>query len=317
MDLESAYGLIEGAIDAGRPAHGYLIVGDVRGDAMELAERVLERLFGPEHVKDRAHPDIHWLLPEMKTRIISVESMRARIVDPMEKTAFAGGWKAGVVVSADRLRKESANAFLKTLEEPPQQTIFLLLTDSPEQILPTIISRCQRIDLERPGGRRLSEPWLSRTLTVLSDPGLAGVTAKAAAAMRLTGLLSELKDKAEEVVAEEGQYEDEGPGEETTKEQVAALVSSVYREYRTDFTLAVSSWFRDLASVCAAGAEVPLHNPDYRAILADRASHITRAQAFRNVDAVEEMSRAFDRNMKEDVALFALTDAVQFGVEAK
>ena len=317
MDLESAYGLIEGAIDAGRPAHGYLIVGDVRGDAMELAERVLGRLFGPEHIKDRAHPDIHWLLPELTTRIISVEAMRTRIVDPMAQTAFAGGWKAGVVVSADRLRKESANAFLKTLEEPPPHTIFLLLTDSPEQILPTIISRCQRIDLERPGGRRLAEPWLSRVLTILSDPGLAGVTAKAAAAMRLAGLLAELKDKAEEVVGEEHEFEDDGPGEETTKEQLKALVSSVYREYRTDFALAVSSWFRDLAAVCAAGPDVPLRNPDYRAILSDRAAHVTRAQAFRNVEAVEEMSRSFDRNMKEETVLFAFTDAVQFGVEAR
>ena len=64
MDTEAAYTLIENAISAGRPAHGYLIVGDVRGAALELAERVLERLFGSEHVKDRAHPDIHWLTPE-------------------------------------------------------------------------------------------------------------------------------------------------------------------------------------------------------------------------------------------------------------
>ena len=46
MDTEAAYTLIENAISAGRPAHGYLIVGDVRGAALELAERVLERLFG-------------------------------------------------------------------------------------------------------------------------------------------------------------------------------------------------------------------------------------------------------------------------------
>ena len=88
MDVESAYNLIENAISAGRPAHGYLIVGDVRGDALELAERVLELLFGSEHVKDHAHPDIHWLAPELKSRVISVESMHERLVDPMSHTAF-------------------------------------------------------------------------------------------------------------------------------------------------------------------------------------------------------------------------------------
>lgn len=317
MDVESAYGLVENAISSGRPAHGYLIVGDVRGDAMELAERILERIFGPEHVKDHAHPDIHWLAPELTSRIISVESMRTRMVDPMAQTAFAGGWKAGVVVSADRLKTESANAFLKTLEEPTPQTIFLLLTDSPEQILPTIISRCQRLDLERPGGRRLSEPWLSRVLTILSDPALAGVTAKAAAAMRMAGLLEELEEKAEELVDEERNADEDGPGEETDKNQIKARISARYREFRTDFALAAASWFRDLAAVKVAGPDVPLSNPDYKAILVERAAHMTRAQAFRNVAAVDEMSRAFDRNMKEDMVLFAFTDAIQFGVEAR
>ena len=316
MDIESAYQLIEKAIDAGRTAHGYLIVGSIRGEAMELAERVLERLFGQEHVKDRAHPDIHWLTPEMKSRVIAVDAMRGRIVDPMTQTAFSGGWKAGVVVAADRLQKESANAFLKTLEEPPPKTIFLLLTETPEQLLPTIVSRCQRIDLMKPGGRRLAEPWLSRTLTILSAENLAGVTAKAAAAMRLAGLLAEIKEKAEELVGEETAFDDDGPGEETTKEQVKALVESRYREFRADFALALDSWFRDLAAVRAAGADAPLRNPDYRTLLVGRAGRLTLAQAFRNIEAVAELARAFERNMKEEMVLFAFTDAVQFGVEA-
>ena len=317
MDTEAAYTLIENAISAGRPAHGYLIVGDVRGAALELAERVLERLFGAEHVKDRAHPDIHWLAPELKSRVISVESMHERLVDPMAQTAFAGGWKAGVVVAAECLNPTSANAFLKTLEEPTPQTIFLLLTDSPERLLPTIVSRCQRIDLVQPGGHRLSEPWLSRLLTILSDPALSGVTAKAATAMRIAGLLAELKEKAEELVDEETATEDEGPGEETTKDQFKALVESRYREFRTGVARELSGWFRDLAAIRAAGADVPLVNPDYRAILEARAAHLTRAQAFRNVEAVEELVRALGRNMKEDMALFAFTDAVQFGAEGK
>ena len=315
MDIEAAYTLIENAIAVGRPAHGYLIVGDVRGAALELAERVLERLFGAEHVKDRAHPDIHWLAPELKSRVISVESMHERLVDPMAQTAFAGGWKAGVVVAAECLNPTSANAFLKTLEEPPPQTIFLLLTDSPERLLPTIVSRCQRIDLVQPGGHRLSEPWLSRLLTILSDPALAGVTAKAAASMRMAGLLAELKEKAEELVNEETATEDEGPGEETTKDQFKALVESRYREFRTGVARELSGWFRDLAAIRVAGSDAPLLNPDYRAILEARAAHLTRAQAFRNVEAVEELVRALGRNMKEDMVLFAFTDAVQFGAE--
>ena len=155
MEVDRAYELIERAVKAGRAANAYLLVGGVRGMAGELAERVLHLLFGPGDL--RVHPDIHRLMPEKKTRIISVEAMRERMIEPMEKTTFMGGWKAGVVLGADRLRTESANAFLKTLEEPPPHTLFLLLSERPEQLLPTIISRCQRIDLPDARAQQLEE----------------------------------------------------------------------------------------------------------------------------------------------------------------
>ena len=117
MTLDEAYDLICKAIDAGRPANGYLVVGGVRGLGAELADRVLRHLYG--EVDLAAHPDIHRLSPEKKSRIISVEAIRERLIAPMDMTSFQGGWKAGVVFGADRLRAEAANAFLKTLEEPP------------------------------------------------------------------------------------------------------------------------------------------------------------------------------------------------------
>lgn len=149
MEVGSAYSLISRAIECGKAATGYLIVGDVRGNASELAELVLRKLFpgAVEQVANRTHPDIVWLEPEGKSRIIKVESVRERLVEPMNATSFSGGWKVGVVCGADRMREEAANAFLKTLEEPTPKTMFLLLTDAPDAILPTIVSRTQRIEL--------------------------------------------------------------------------------------------------------------------------------------------------------------------------
>lgn len=154
MDVAEAYTLIARAIDTGRAAHGYLIVGAVRGNAQELAAKILEKLFPNEldQVRAGSHPDVVTLEPEGKARIISVDSMRERLIAPMSLAAFSGGWKVGVIVCADRLRTESANAFLKSLEEPTPKTMYLLLTDQPDAILPTIISRSQRIDLPLPPG---------------------------------------------------------------------------------------------------------------------------------------------------------------------
>ena len=187
MDVSEAQTLISSAIDAGRAAHGYLIVGGVRGNAAELADLILQKLFPDalEQLAAHSHPDVVTLEPEGKARIISVESMRERIVEPMATTSFSGGWKVGVIYGADRLRAESANAFLKSLEEPPPKTMYLLLTDQPDAILPTIVSRTQRIDLPLPAGI-LEDETLEEVASLFAARDAAGLAAK----------LAELKDEA-------------------------------------------------------------------------------------------------------------------------
>lgn len=153
MEVDSAYGLIAHAIDEGKAATGYLIVGDVRGNCAELTEMILKKLYpeAQDQIENRSHPDVVYLEPEGKSRIIKVESVREKLVETMNVTSFSGGWKTGVICGADRMKAEAANSFLKTLEEPTAKTMFLLLTDAPEMMLPTIISRTQRIDLEVTG----------------------------------------------------------------------------------------------------------------------------------------------------------------------
>ena len=325
MTVDEAYDRICRAIDAGRPANGYLVVGGVRGMGGELSDRVLRHIFGD--VDLLAHPDIHRLAPEKKSRIISVESMRTRLVGAMEMTSYQGGWKAGVVVNADRMKAEASNAFLKTLEEPPPRTLFLLLTERPEQLLPTIVSRCQRVDLPDARARLLDEPWRGRVIDILASDALVGQTARAAAAARLAAVLEELKEKAKDLVDEEVTEIDDGAGEEASKDSVDALVSSRYREFRVDFTATVMSWFRDLMALRAAppshsadddsGARTPLVNESRRSVLETRAARLTHAAAFANIEAVEEFATSLDRNLPEPALLGLLADRLHYGTEAK
>ena len=189
MDIDEAYSLIAHAIDTGHAAHGYLIVGDLKGACDVLAERVLKKLFPDElaQIASKSHPDVAYLEPEGAKRIIKVESMRERIVEPMSLAAFSGGWKVGVIVGADRMEPPSANAFLKSLEEPTPKTLYLMLTDQPDAILPTIVSRSQRIDLP------LSEGLLDgEDFEAVSE----AFAAKDAAA--LAAILSALKEDADD-----------------------------------------------------------------------------------------------------------------------
>ncbi len=189
MEVDEAVSLISRAIDAGRAAHGYLVVGDLKGGCDILLDRILKKLFPDEiaQIDSKSHPDVAYLEPEGAKRIIKVESMRERIVEPMSLAAFSGGWKVGVIVGADRMEAPSANAFLKSLEEPTPKTLYLMLTDQPDAILPTIVSRSQRIDLP------LSEGLL--------DEGDANEVAEAFAAKDASALaakLAELKNGADD-----------------------------------------------------------------------------------------------------------------------
>jgi DNA polymerase-3 subunit delta' len=322
MDIDEAYKLIERAVTTGRTAHGYLVVGGLRGMAGELAERVLRLLFGDGDL--RAHPDVHRLAPEKKSRIISVDAVRTRMVNPVGATAFKGGWKAGVIYGADRLNDQSANAFLKTLEEPPPKTLFLLLTDQPERLLPTIVSRCQRIDLADAQTRSLVEPYRGEVLNVLASDRLVTATAKAAAAGRLCAVLEKLRKVAADEVEAEVDVADDGPGEEVGKDAFSALVESRYKEYRADFVVTLMSWFRDLMALAAhppshsayddGEGGAPLLNEARRGVLETRAANLSLASTLRNVEAVEEFATSLSRNMQELPLLMFLADRLRFGV---
>lgn len=189
MDVGEAFNLISHAIDAGRPAHGYLIVGDVENSGERLVGMILEKLFpdAAQQLRSKSHPDVVTLEPEGKARVISVDSMREKIVEPMSLAAFSGGWKVGVVKCVDRLNPQSANAFLKSLEEPTPMTMYLMLTDQPDSILPTIVSRSQRIDLPLSEGILEGEAYdaVSEAFAVKDAP-------------RLAEILGELKSEAED-----------------------------------------------------------------------------------------------------------------------
>lgn len=203
MEGRDAFSLIARAIDAGTAANGYLVVGGVRGNAAELADLILRKLFPDAlaQVEGKCHPDVVTLEPEGKSRTIHVGSMRENLIEPMSVTAFSGGWKVGVVVGADRMELAAANAFLKSLEEPTPKTMYLLLTDAPDAVLPTIVSRCQRVDLKLPLGILEGEAY-DDVAEIFEGNVAPGVFEKAQAGKRLAEILAGLKeDAADEDVA--------------------------------------------------------------------------------------------------------------------
>jgi DNA polymerase III subunit delta' len=159
---------------AGRKIHHAWLLAGPRGVgkasfARSAARRVLADAAGPatglsgvETVDDHpvvklveagSHPDMRWLerLAKEKgeglARDITIKQVR-ELGEFMGMTAALSAWRVAVIDSMDELNKEASNALLKMLEEPPPNTLFLLVSHAPGRLLPTIRSRCRLLHFE-------------------------------------------------------------------------------------------------------------------------------------------------------------------------
>lgn len=162
------------SIEQGRMGHSYLLTGD-RADSLEnlalgLAAQVLD-------AAPQEHPDFHSVRPESKSRHITVEQMR-ELERELYLRPYSAPLKVAVIFDAERMcigSASAANAFLKTLEEPPAHTLILLTSGRPAMLLPTIISRCLRLDLgfEDIDAGAVHEPeWIRPWYDAQSNPAL-------------------------------------------------------------------------------------------------------------------------------------------------
>ena len=120
---------------------------------------------GPcRRVLSDTHPDVHTITPEKGKQTIGVGVLRDVLAEVSVKS-FEGTVKALIFPEAERMTPAAQNCLLKTLEEPPQDTVFFLITDQPGALLPTIVSRCRVIRFHP-----LSTQDAERRLIALGEP---------------------------------------------------------------------------------------------------------------------------------------------------
>jgi DNA polymerase-3 subunit delta' len=106
------------------------------------------------------HPDLVRVSPEAEGKPIRVDQVR-ELIEHLHSTAQQGGYRVVIMRPAESLNTSSANALLKILEEPGRNTVLLLISHQPGQLMPTIRSRCQRIDFAIPPAQQ-GERWLQQ-----------------------------------------------------------------------------------------------------------------------------------------------------------
>ena len=227
------------------------------------------------------HPDLRLVEPfdvdedgtVTPTEVIKIDAIR-NLTQWSQRTSHRGVAKVAVIVPADRMHAPTANALLKTLEEPPSATYLLLVAHQAGRLLPTIASRCQRHVVPLPA-RDASIAWLASQDVRNPEQMLAqaGGAPLIAAAIAERGLESERNAWLDALanprtlapVALAARVE--LGGRDQRRERLAAAV---------DWLVA---WTADLARVCAGGA--PSRNPGRRAALAVLAAQVARLPLFR------------------------------------
>lgn len=108
------------------------------------------------------HPDLNIIEPEEAGKQIKIAQVR-ELIDYVSLKSFSGKQKIAIIEPADAMNRATSNALLKTLEEPPAQSMLLLLSHRPSKLPITIRSRCQRIDF-KPADRQIATDWLRQKI---------------------------------------------------------------------------------------------------------------------------------------------------------
>lgn len=300
--FQRAWEGIEKGWENGQLAHAYLLQGAPHGAALRFADKLLNLIFDNHpQIATRTHPDLAWIEPQSKSRQITIDQIRDDLIRPFSQTSFSGGWKVGVILCADRMNAYTANSLLKTLEEPPPKSLLLLITDEPQSLLPTISSRCQRIALTAED-EEVSRHWKKPLIDILSDLPPANAPEAGLLTGRLVLLLKELQNEIE--AEEEARIPEDMPSKEA-KALLDGRIGSRMVEIRTDILRTMLKWQRDVLMLVLA-QEDSLHFPEYKEVLERQAESCSRAEALKQITAVEEAARLLDRNLPAELVFESL-----------
>ena len=262
--------LLQRSLERGRLAHAYLFSGGEL-ESLEAIARTLAKTLNCEQPVRRNgmsidccdhclacrktdhwnQPDVHWVRPESKSRIITIAQMRD-LMKEIQLKAKESQYKVSIIVAADRLRVEGANAFLKTLEEPPPDSVIVLLTTDSQRVLETLISRCLRLSFGGSGPRVLDasqRDWLS-TFSQVAGTQQKSLLGRYRLLDVLLQKLTALKTSIEQTFTARSplqQYPDaEKNLVERWEEELAAAVEAEYRRQRADLIGVFHWWLRDV-----------------------------------------------------------------------
>jgi DNA polymerase III subunit delta' len=312
--------LVRQSHEMGRLGHAYLITGPREAALEEVANRIIGTVSGEgsrNELDEWIGHGATLLRPNSKSRRISIGDDSDEVgtmrwfLRKMNMSVEVGAHRYGVIVDAERMTVQTQNAFLKTLEEPPKQTLLLLLTSKPEELLTTILSRVIELQiLPEPGARRYSAQE-QELLTLLEQHGKRGqysVSSALALKAGFDAVVAGLRDSVEKELEADFKREKEMFGKTTDgsylkirEDQVEALIESSYMQQRDALLELMVAWWGDIVRQKTGTTHLDL--PEYAGATSALAEKMELPDLLNRVKALRKLEQNLHTNVNAALAL--------------
>ena len=308
---DAALKYLSSAEKQNRLAHAYLIAGPAGSGKRELVAKFAAHINGvpANNIFSSSSSGVLLVEPESKSRRIVIEQIR-NLEHSLQMRGQDGRRKIVVVSDADRMQPQAANAFLKTLEEPPNHSLLLLLTAMPEALPDTIVSRCLALTLSPPSERDRSEEEkeLVRQLCSYAKSQAGGVELAYRATQGLQRLLQGVREEISDETAaslkgEVTRYKNSTDGRwlDGREDHYKAITESLYIERRSRLLETLFLWWAD---VLRASSGLPAqHLRDCSDQTASFAARLTTPEILKRLRRLEQLRDHLGRNIQETLAL--------------
>jgi DNA polymerase III subunit delta' len=306
-----AFEYLSRAHENGRLAHAYLISGPPgsgkRGLASDLSNLVTRATVAD--VFASPPPGVYLAEPESKSRRIVIDQVRA-LEHALQMRTSGGRRKVAIVAEADRLQPQAANAFLKTLEEPPNDSLLLLLSAMPEVLPDTILSRCIAVPLAAEEKAELSaeEEELVELLGSVATPAAKGVQHAYRLARGFHRLLAQIREAIQEENAaalkrDEVRYKNttDGAWLDEREDYFKALTESQYARQRSRLVETLFLWWSDVLRANTDVARCELKSASHQTRLLGK--ELSTPEILRRIRRLEKMRDHLGRNIQEALAI--------------
>jgi len=304
--------LLQKAIANDHLPHAYLFVGPggigKRLTALTLAKVLncgegkddcCEKCLSCRKIGDSNHPDVSVICPD--GQFIRIERIR-QLQRSLSYRPFEGKKRVCIIDGADRMKPEGANALLKTLEEPPLDTLLILLATERDLLLPTIASRCQKVAFTSLPIDQMVEELIRRLSIEKREAETVSALSQGSLGRALEMVDQEVWEKRPKII----------------RDLIELPSQNVQRAFATAESLAdlgenlplvfpiMISWYRDLIIWNEQRGVDRLINRDFYEEVNEGAGRMSRRSLVRRIEAINAASKALSQNANRRLAMESL-----------